>query len=97
MAEKLEHFFVQTKMDRTTFKFKLKKNIFLSPIEDLVLQMTPMISGMKTVAKWWSKLPSEVADSRKAVVATPTTTMMATDKENYAPSLRHINYKQKQV
>lgn len=52
MAEKLDYFFVQTKRDEETFKFKLKKNNLLSPIEDSVLQMTPMISGVKTVAKW---------------------------------------------
>ena len=94
MAGKLDYFFIQTKRNGETFKFKLKKKNLLSPIEDSVLQMTPMISGMKTVAKWWSKLPSEVADSRKAVVAAATT-MMATDKANYAAALRHINNKRK--
>jgi hypothetical protein len=59
-----------------------------------VLQMTPMISGVKTIAKWWSKLPLEVADSRKAVV-TAATTMMTTDKANYVAALRHIKNKQK--
>ena len=67
MAGKLDFFFVQTQRDGETFKFKLKKQNLLAPIGDSVLQMTPRISGVKTVAKWWSELPSEVADSRKAV------------------------------
>ena len=90
MAEKLDYPFVQTKRYEETFKFKLKKQNLLSPIEDSVLQMTPM----KTIAKWWSKLFSEVADSRMSVVAAATT-MMRTDKTNYAPTLRHIRHKRK--
>ena len=44
MTGKLDYFFVQTKRDGETFKFKLKKKNWLSPIKDSVLQMTPMIS-----------------------------------------------------
>ena len=66
----------------------------LSPVEDLVLQMTPLISGLKTVVKWWYKLPLEVIVSRKAIV-TAATTMMATYKTNYVVALRHIRHKRK--
>lgn len=82
MAEKLKHFFIQTKLLKVTNKYKLKKKNLMLSIEDKVLLMTPTLSRMRSIAKWWSKIPPNVAHSLKAIVAA-STIMMASDKATW--------------
>ena len=92
MVEKLDYFFIVTKVKDNVNKYKLKKLNILSPLEDEALQITPRIFGLSKVAKWWSKLLPQEAASRKSVVAAATF-MMHEEPTKYASAIRYMKKK----
>ena len=89
MALKCDHFFVVVKRDGTLYKYKLRKHHIMSPVPDEAFEIKSTIPGLKALASFWSKLPSDVADSRKVLVAA-TTSMMATDPKCYREGLQFV-------
>ena len=89
MAAKCDHYFVVVNRDGTLYKYKLRKHHIMSPILDEALEIKPTIPGLKGLASFWSKLPPDVADSRKALVAAATS-MMATDPKWYRAGLQFV-------
>ena len=89
MAAKCDHFFVVVNRDGTLYKYKLRKHHIMSPILDEALEIKPTIPGLKGLASFWLKLPPDVADSRKALVAAATS-MLATDLKWYRTGLQFV-------
>ena len=89
MASKCDHFFLVVNKDGTLYKYKLRKQHIMSPVPDEALEIKPTIPGLKALASFWSKLQSDVVDSRKAVVAAATS-MMATDPKWYREGLQFV-------
>ena len=89
MVLKCDHFFVVVKRDGTLYKYKLRKQHIMSDVADEALEIKPTIPGLNALASFWSKLPPDVADSRKALVVVATS-MMATDPKWYREGLQFV-------
>ena len=89
MASKCDHFFLVVNKDDTLCKYKLRKQHIMSLVPDAVLKIKPTILGLKALTSFWSKLPPDVVDSRKAVVAAATS-MLATDPKWYREGLQFV-------
>ena len=85
MPSKSEYFFLVVNRDGDLYKYKLRKQHIMCPVPDDAIKIKPTIPGLKALATFWSKLPQDVADSQKALVAAVTslvaavTSLMATD------------------
>ena len=93
MASKCDHSFVVVKRDGTLYKYKLGKHHIMSPIPEEVLEIKATISILKALALFWSKLPPDVVDLRKALVAV-VTSMMAMDPKWYRERLQFVRRNQ---
>ena len=89
MVSKCDHFFVVVKRDGTLYKYKLCKHHIMSHVPDEALEIKPTIPRLKALASFYSKLPLDVVDSRKALVAA-VTSMMATDPKWYREGLQFV-------
>ena len=89
MASKCHHFFAEVNKDGTLYKYKLRKHHIMSPVPNAALEIKPTIPGLKGLASFWSKLPPDVADSRKALVAVATS-MMATNPKWFMEGLQFV-------
>ena len=89
MASKSDHFFLVVKRDGTLYKYKLRKQHIMSPIPDEALEIKPKVPGLKALTSFWSKLPPDVVESRKALVAAPTS-MMATNPKWFIEGLQFV-------
>ena len=87
MLSKCDHFFVVVKRDGTLYKYKLCKHHIMSLVPDEALEIKPTIHGLKALTSFWSKLPPDVANSRKALVAVARS-MMAMDPKWYREILQ---------
>ena len=89
MASKCDHFFLVVNRDGTLYKYKFQKHHIMSPVPYVALEIKPTIPGLKALAMFWSKLPLDVADLRKALVAAATS-MMATNPKWYREGLQFL-------
>ena len=89
MASKCDHFFVVVNKDGTLYKYKLCKHHIMSHVPDAALEIKPTIPGLKGLASFWLKLPPDVADSQKALVAA-LTSMMATNPKWFMEGLQFV-------
>ena len=89
IASKCDHFFVVVKRDGTLYKYKLRKHYIMSHVPNEALKIKPTIPGLKALSSFWSKLSLDVANSRKALVATATS-MMAMDPKWYEEGLQFV-------
>ena len=93
IASKCDDFFAVVKRDGTLYKYKLRKHHIMSPVPDEALEIKPTIPGLKGLASFWSKLPPDVADSRKALVVAATS-MMATNPKWFMEGLQFVRRNQ---
>ena len=96
MASKCDHFFAVVKRDGTLYKYKLRKHHIMSHIPDEALEIKPTIHGLKGLASIWSKLQLDVADSRKALVATAMS-MMATNPKWFMEGLQFVRRNRQRI
>lgn len=90
------YLFVVVSRDGSTYKYKLRRSNIMCPVPDEVLQIRPRVPGLKALAACWSLLPSNVADSRRAVVAAANV-MMATAPEQYREGLEFVRRNRRHV
>ena len=89
MPSKSEYFFLVVNRDGDLYKYKLRKQHIMCPVPDDAIKIKPTIPRLKALATFWSKLPQDVADSRKALVAAATS-LMATDPKWYREGLQFV-------
>ena len=94
MPSKSDYFFLVVKRDGDLYKYKLWKQHIMCPVPDEAVKIKPMIPGLKVLATFWLKLPQDVADSRKALVAAATS-LMATDPKWYREGLQFVQRNQR--